>query len=440
MDQAVAKKELQELIKREDLGNKVCIDCSNPNPQWASLSFAVFMCLQCAGVHRGLGVHISFVRSVSMDTWQEEQIRRMKLGGNAPFREFVKSYSPSESGGYRDGMGIQEKYQCWAAAQYKEKLDCELSGKPWSPSLPPLSFSSPQSGSTSPARPSSAQGLRKSRASARSATGSSLRQNSASPASFTNSPGGSTSFSSSVGGSPSPDAQKTANETYFASLGSLNASRPADLPPSQGGRYQGFGSNTPAPPASSQHPSYGLSSAAVPSISELQEHPTAALSKGWSFFSSAIVGATRTVTENVIQPGLERVRDPDFQASLKGYVDKAGKRVTAVGATANQWSKQQLGVDVADKVGGLYDNVKERVVGPGHEGYGALATSHDGDDWNRYDNEEDNFFEDFSSEKQTVTQGKAIATMEGSSSTTSAPTASISSNKKADDWDAWKDF
>ncbi|KAF9481855.1 Arf GTPase activating protein [Pholiota conissans] len=57
-DQVAAKKILSELSKREDLKNKVCADCSNPNPQWASLSFAIFICLQCAGTHRGFGVHI----------------------------------------------------------------------------------------------------------------------------------------------------------------------------------------------------------------------------------------------------------------------------------------------------------------------------------------------------------------------------------------------
>lgn len=39
MDQTEAKKILQDLAKREDLKNKVCSDCSNPNPQWASLRF-----------------------------------------------------------------------------------------------------------------------------------------------------------------------------------------------------------------------------------------------------------------------------------------------------------------------------------------------------------------------------------------------------------------
>jgi hypothetical protein len=76
MNQTLARRTLQELIKREDLKNKFCVDCGNPNPQWASLrfapfipfrcpfdrspnlSFAVFICLQCAGIHRGFGVHI----------------------------------------------------------------------------------------------------------------------------------------------------------------------------------------------------------------------------------------------------------------------------------------------------------------------------------------------------------------------------------------------
>jgi len=377
-------------------------------------------------------VHISFVRSVSMDTWQEDQVRRMEIGGNAPFVAFMQSYTPVEQGGYKEGMSVHDKYHSWAAAQYREKLNADLQDKAWSPSAPPEGFTAPRSGlGTSGSRPSSAQGLRKSRASARTGAGTTLRADSASP-----------SLSSLNPASPDsndgkPTDQKAANEAYFTSLGSLNASRPDNLPPSLGGRYQGFGS-TPEPPADSQHPSYGLTSHAAPTLSELQENPMATLSKGWSLFSSAVVGASRVVSENVIQPGVERVTDPTFQASVRGYVGEAGRRAGEVGSSVNQWGKSQLGVDVAGQVGGVVDTVRDRVGGgPGRSGYSSVysggsreeessALYHDQDD-------DDDLF------------GEYYGTGNRRSETTSAPVggskATTEPAKPSGGWDEdWKDF
>ncbi|KAG6817879.1 hypothetical protein H0H87_001711 [Tephrocybe sp. NHM501043] len=359
-----------------------------------------------------------------MDTWQDEQIRRMQLGGNAPFQDFMKSYTPVDQGGYTDSLSSYDKYHCWAATQYREKLDAELAGKEWAPSLPPVGLAQNNRSSSPSTRPSSAQGLRKSRANTRSTTGSSLRSDSPSP--FRNSPRGTPDLATD---------QKTANENYFASLGRANEERPLDLPPNQGGRYTGFGS-TPTPPASN-HPSYSLSSSAAPTFSELQQNPMGALSKGWSLFSAAVAGAGKAVSENVIQPGVEKVTDPNFTASVKGYMSEAQKRAAEVGGSANQWSKSQFGVDVASSVGGVVGAVKDKVTGgPQRDGYGAISAEGYGETSGLYNDGDD---DDFLGEYDHGRNQSGISPLQ-SSSFQPAPAASTTV-KKSTDWDdEWKDF
>jgi ADP-ribosylation factor GTPase-activating protein 1 len=42
------------------------------------------------------------------------------MGGNEEFKTFMDNYGPE--GGYKKGMGMQEKYNSWAATQYREKV------------------------------------------------------------------------------------------------------------------------------------------------------------------------------------------------------------------------------------------------------------------------------------------------------------------------------
>ncbi|CAJ1438164.1 unnamed protein product [Effrenium voratum] len=72
----------------KDSAGQGCIDCGLPDADWASVSCGAYLCVDCAGRHRGLGVHLSFVRSTTMDLWTPQQLRRMQLGGSR-FGRFV---------------------------------------------------------------------------------------------------------------------------------------------------------------------------------------------------------------------------------------------------------------------------------------------------------------------------------------------------------------
>ena len=48
-------------------GNKFCADCDMRGPTWASVNIGVLVCLNCSGIHRALGTHISFVQSTTLD-------------------------------------------------------------------------------------------------------------------------------------------------------------------------------------------------------------------------------------------------------------------------------------------------------------------------------------------------------------------------------------
>lgn len=72
---------LNELLQLEQ--NRLCADCKcEGQNEWASCNIGAFLCQECASIHRSLGVDISRIKSVKLDNWEDDQVKKMAEVGN----------------------------------------------------------------------------------------------------------------------------------------------------------------------------------------------------------------------------------------------------------------------------------------------------------------------------------------------------------------------
>jgi len=257
-----------------------------------------------------------------MDKWKDTELNKMKVGGNRNAKQFMTSQTD-----WSDTANMTAKYNSKAAALYKDKITTEASGDMWSEET-----SSARNHKSS--YMGSSGGVAGSRSSYSGSSASNGVKSSQSYSSGMSDNGGGGGYQSGAPDFKSAEF-KAQKEDFFSKKQNENAMRRDDLPPSQGGKYAGFGSSCNNPPARS----YSTQDFVTNNLGGLTQSLSAfSLSSagsiggrvaevGWKFTSLAGQKAAE-LSENVT----EKVKEGSLLTDLtSGATNLAGKMTEVVG-------------------------------------------------------------------------------------------------------------
>uniref|UniRef100_A0A8C7LGX5 Arf-GAP with GTPase, ANK repeat and PH domain-containing protein 1 n=1 Tax=Oncorhynchus kisutch TaxID=8019 RepID=A0A8C7LGX5_ONCKI len=101
-------------------GNSRCVDCEAQNPDWASLNLGALICIECSGIHRNLGTHLSRVRSLDLDEWPLELLKVMTSIGNELANDVWEGNAQGHLKPAPDAT--REERERWIRAKYEQRL------------------------------------------------------------------------------------------------------------------------------------------------------------------------------------------------------------------------------------------------------------------------------------------------------------------------------
>ena len=92
-----------------------------PDPDWASINLGVLICIECSGVHRQLGSHISRVRSLDLDEWPPGHLAVMTSLGNRLANAIWEANLPRSGARKPEPNSSQEEKERYIVAKYSRK-------------------------------------------------------------------------------------------------------------------------------------------------------------------------------------------------------------------------------------------------------------------------------------------------------------------------------
>uniref|UniRef100_A0A8C7LAL1 ArfGAP with SH3 domain, ankyrin repeat and PH domain 1a n=1 Tax=Oncorhynchus kisutch TaxID=8019 RepID=A0A8C7LAL1_ONCKI len=78
-------------------GNEICCDCGASEPKWLSTNLGILTCIECSGIHREMGVHISRIQSMELDKLGSSELLLAKNIGNSSFNGIMEGNIPCPS-------------------------------------------------------------------------------------------------------------------------------------------------------------------------------------------------------------------------------------------------------------------------------------------------------------------------------------------------------